>query len=231
VSDREPTPAEERVRRLLADARHREPVPEDVAERLDTVLDSLVAQRAADGTASPDGTGDHTGTGRRGDELASRRRRRVGVGLLAAAAATVVGLSVPAALEAGRDLATSTGASDTGEAGAAAEPEDASGGAEAEADGPEALAPEAAQPPVLRDASFARDVESAVSDDAGAAAQRGDAWCPTRAAWGEGRVVPVRYEGDRAVLVVRAAVTGSRRVDLFLCGGDDAVRTTSIGGG
>ena len=46
LSDPELTPAQERrVRRLLADARHDEPVPDDVAARLDA--------RAALGTLSP----------------------------------------------------------------------------------------------------------------------------------------------------------------------------------
>ena len=41
MSDPDLTPAEEQVRRLLADARHDEPMPDDVAERLDRVLADL----------------------------------------------------------------------------------------------------------------------------------------------------------------------------------------------
>jgi hypothetical protein len=233
VSDREPTPAEERVRRLLADARHREPVPQDVADRLDAVLDGLVAERAPHGAEDHHGAGDHADAGSAGDQLAARRRRRVAVGLLAAAAATVVGLSVPGVLEAARDLATSTGTSQAGQADSAAEPEDVTSGteAEAEADGPGAPVPQEVRVPVLRDASFTRDVEQAVSDAQDARALRGGSWCPTRAAWGEGRPVPVRYEGERAVLVLRAPADGGRRADVYLCGRDDPARSTTIGPG
>lgn len=84
MPNRDLTPAEEeQVRRLLADARHRAPVPEEVAARLDDVLTRLQAERAAtDGPTT--------------DELASRRRRRrLGAGLLAAAAVVVAGVSLP----------------------------------------------------------------------------------------------------------------------------------------
>jgi hypothetical protein len=82
-----PTPDEERVRRLLADARADEPVPADVAARLDAVL--------ADLAAAPGEGADRPDRGDRPNELARRRgRRRWLTGLTAAAALVVAGVVV-----------------------------------------------------------------------------------------------------------------------------------------
>ena len=48
MSDPELTPTEEQVRRLLADARHTEPMPDDVAARLDGVLADLPDELASE---------------------------------------------------------------------------------------------------------------------------------------------------------------------------------------
>ncbi|GGO73810.1 hypothetical protein [Nocardioides deserti] len=74
-----PDPREEEVRRRLADARHVEPLPVDVATRLDRVLAQL-----AEGEPLPSSV----------DELSVRRRRRAAGLLAAAAAVTVVGLGL-----------------------------------------------------------------------------------------------------------------------------------------
>ncbi|MCW2791044.1 MAG: hypothetical protein JWO76_142, partial [Nocardioides sp.] len=82
MSDDDPdlTPEQEReVRRLLADARHTEPVPGDVAARLDRVLAELAA-------GEPGPTPVTT--------LASRRRHRAVSVLVAAAAVVVVGIGL-----------------------------------------------------------------------------------------------------------------------------------------
>ena len=100
--DPDVTPEQEaRLRRLLARARHDEPVPDDIAARLDRVLEQLGSEEAAPGPADGRGQSDSAGSttaapGPHGRDaelvaLASRRRRRVGV-LLAAAAVVVVGL-------------------------------------------------------------------------------------------------------------------------------------------
>jgi hypothetical protein len=91
-----PTPDEERVRRLLADARVDEPVPADVAARLDAVLAGLAAapSEEEDGADRADGA-DRIHRAGRGDELARRRgRRRWLTGLTAAAALVVAGVVV-----------------------------------------------------------------------------------------------------------------------------------------
>lgn len=90
--------AQEAVRRLLAEARHDEPVPGEVADRLDRVLAGLAeADGLVDGSSAP--TGESLGAhpteaveaapGSAVVDLGARRRRRV-VGLLGAAAAAVV---------------------------------------------------------------------------------------------------------------------------------------------
>lgn len=65
-------------------------------------------------------------------------------------------------------------------------------------------------------------------------------WCRIRNAWGEGTVLPVRYlVGDdaetQAVVVVRPAASGGpdaeSRADLFVCGEDEAVRSTTVPAG
>lgn len=76
------------VRRLLADARHDEPIPTDVADRLDRVLAGL----AAGGTP----TDDEPVTGRAPvvDLAAQRRRSRARNLLVAAAAVVAVGVGI-----------------------------------------------------------------------------------------------------------------------------------------
>lgn len=79
------TPAQERaVRDLLADARHDEAMPADVAGRLDATLADLVAARETTGDPTSSAASSVT-------PLAARRRRRRVAGALVAAAAVVVG--------------------------------------------------------------------------------------------------------------------------------------------
>ena len=98
----EPTPAEEQVRRLLAEARHNAPMPEDVATRLDRVLSGLSDERRdaeiADRSVAV------------AADLAAARRRRTARNLLIAAAAVVaVGFGLNAA-----DLTLSSDQADSG---------------------------------------------------------------------------------------------------------------------
>ena len=83
------TPEQEEVRRLLADARHSGPMPDDVADRLDSVLAGLAAGSAdeLDGHAAAPAGGAVV-------SLASRRRRRAATALVAAAAVVAVGIGL-----------------------------------------------------------------------------------------------------------------------------------------
>ena len=77
-SDNPLTPAEEEVRRLLAETRHTEPTPPDVVARLDRVLGDLAQE--------PDRTAPVV-------DLARRRRRAASL-LVAAAAVVAVGIGI-----------------------------------------------------------------------------------------------------------------------------------------
>ena len=77
-SDDPLTPAEEEVRRLLAEARHTGPTPPDVVARLDRVLGDLSQEPVRTAPVV---------------DLA-RRRRRVGTLLVAAAAVVAIGVGV-----------------------------------------------------------------------------------------------------------------------------------------
>jgi hypothetical protein len=117
---------EERVRRMLADARHTEPLPTDVAERLDRVLAELAGQSApGPTTTSAAATADTAAEPRRGASvlpLTPARRRRAGRLVLAAAAVVVVGFGATQVLDgAGSDQgSSSTGGSARSEAGGGA---------------------------------------------------------------------------------------------------------------
>lgn len=86
----------EAVRRLLADARADQPIPDDVAGRLDDVLAGLVGERAAGDVAAEAGDQPGVEVGAPADQPGSAtviplRRRRWPKVLLAAAAVTVFG--------------------------------------------------------------------------------------------------------------------------------------------
>lgn len=217
MSDADPTPAEDQVRRLLADARHEEPVPADVAARLDGVLADLRAESRRTPVA---------------DDLAARRRRRTARNLLVAAAAVVVagvGISQVDLGSSGDDSAGSTSA-DAPESSALR----SDAGAQNE------LAAPHPRPLVLRSEDFDRQVrrlrpgatldplpESLTDSSAGDLA--GADWCDDPA-WGGGERLPVRYDGMRGVLVLRTPVDGSRVADLYLCGETTPTRSVTIPG-
>lgn len=84
MTEPELTPAQaEAVRRLLADARHDGPMPEDVAVRLEGFVAGLAAERAAERAAESE-----TGT------VLPLRRRRWAQALVAAAAVAAVGVGL-----------------------------------------------------------------------------------------------------------------------------------------
>ena len=117
------TPAQdEEVRRLLADARHDEPMPPEVAARMDRVLDDLAAEPSRRAPVV---------------DLAARRRR-VSSLLVAAAAVVVVGIGIGQVGGGGDD--DSPESSSAGDAGGVEAPE-LDSGADREA-APEEPAPE-----------------------------------------------------------------------------------------
>lgn len=244
----EPTPQEEQVRRLLAEARHTAPTPDDVVARLDGVLADLGRERAGAGRPAelPTPPGDLAG---------ARRRRTVRNLLVAAAAVVAVGVGLNEA-----DLTVSGGGEDSAPAvtsgGAGAD--SAAGTGERGAAGGEADQPEAAEPSTVGGREFLLDrapvrltserfgpqvrrlqaqeptpaVDGLMATQSDAEPER-NGWGAFRAScstdgWGTGRLVAVRYDGDLGALVFRRAHGETQVVDLYLCGSDEPIRSITL---
>jgi len=221
---RDLTPDEEsRVRRLLADARHTDPVPDEVVARLDRVLAGLAEEPGREAAVV---------------RLADRRRRVTRL-LVAAAAVVVVGFGGSQVIDglgsASMDAATS------GDAESAAEPAEDSGEVGADLDGEpnegssdqESGAPTAAQDRVakVRPESFAADTEALRDGARNYALQEQRSALRdvcTTGAWGAGRYVAVRYAGDPGWIVFRRPQGTTQVADLFLCGSELASRSLTL---
>jgi hypothetical protein len=222
------TPEEEQVRRLLADARHREPMPEDVAARLDDVLSGLQEHPAPVVRTSPSGA----------DLDAARRRRRVRSWVLAAAAVVVLGV--------GFNQVDWTGPSG-GDSTSSDSVADSAAGAEAPAESSEEDRDLRTAVRRLSSERFGEEVEllratraTLSSDQAPLAASRPDGldvFQDGKAEYsvvcdlgrlGLGRAVPVRYDGERGWLVFRVPEGDTQVVDLYLCGRDEPTRSVTL---
>lgn len=240
MSEPELTPTEEQIRALLADARLDEPMPADVAARLEGVLADL-GDETVPASVAP--LPDH----------AARHRRRLRNLVLAAAAVVVVGVgSTQIDLPGGGDADSGTAAHDQSDALRSESGGDAA--ASAPAPGPLVLHSDTFERQVRRYALLQRRLASldlsALRDDssapaapdstgpagsaetgAGAALEsRAEGYAARCAAGGlgRGRKVPARYDGQAAVLVVRPPEAGERRVDLYLCGAGGPTRSTTV---
>lgn len=232
MSDPDLTPSEEQVRRLLADARHDESVPDDVAVRLDRVLAELQGESRR--TPAP-------------VDLAARRRRRIGRNVLVAAAAVVVvGVGISRV-----DLSGPGDSDSSGSGSTAADAPEASGAREAAPGGDRSLLSLAGRPIVLHrsdfdqrvkrmhggstlnrltatlDEGYSGELQDFAANDLSVGART---WC-NDPAWGTGRRVAVRYDGKRGVLVVRPLSRGARVTDLYLCGDATPTRSTTVPAG
>ena len=229
------TPQHDAVRRLLADARHTEPAPPEVVARLDDALAALVAERGAE--APPSGPVAPV-------PLASRRRRAVGIGLLAAAAVVVAGLGVGQVLPGGGSdagSADSTAAGASRDASSDDSPDDSADsdtGLERSAEGsagagPESLrsyAPQSGEPVLASDDPEL--VDQLVELRSQGVTFRGDASAVTSPCLGPaddgGRRVPVQLDGSPGVVVFRRPDGGTQRVELYSCAAPDPVRTLTV---
>lgn len=250
------TPEQEAdVRRLLAEARHDDPLPPDVATRLDRVLAQLAA-------------GDPDLDPAQVVELASRRRHRAASLLVAAAAIVAVGVGI------GQVLPTGGSDSDSAADSADAAAKDFAG-TESSAD--ELLlarrAPRAHSGPAeVRSGHFTTDVvragqfsgvrlrsvsldsayaaEAPVPDAAGAEMDGNttdsadgvnadgnsvlgglsakSAYECAPGPYGAGRLVAVLYDGEPAVLAFRRPMGDSRIVDLMQCDTGNILRSVTL---
>lgn len=223
MTDEHPeSPEIEAVRRLLADARHTEPMPDDVIARLDRALADLKQEPGDESTATVVPLGDS-------QEIDRQRRRRRAAGLLVAAAVIVVGGFVAAQNLPGSGPNTPAG----GSAGSAAE-----GSARSTAGagtGPEARVPRTSDGAVVvhpeRLAATAlaarRELETLASRPH--AARRYDlaqsSCVPTPR---HGKVVRAVYRRAPAALVYHRPVDGSQDVDLVVCGSSRPIRSVTL---
>lgn len=228
------TPAQDdAVRALLASARHTEPIPDEVAARLDATLASLTGDRHE--TRAPVVT------------LASRRRRTASTLLLAAAAVVVAGVGIGQVLStdgaddsagSGSESVMSTqdraaGKSDGVPYSAEAEAPD-EGGAELQNDSSARTAPSpgsgllAELRSLSSDTALRPQVRKLRSVSAATASDPASDTACAGPDVGSGTTVPVTYDGVPGALVFRLPSGSSQRVDVFLCGEREALRTLTL---
>lgn len=225
---------EEAVRRQLVAARHTEPMPADVAGRLDDVLAGLQAGRAEPAAAPESNV----------VPLASRRRHKIAQGIVAAAAVVAVGVGVTQVLgnvgggssdDAGEAPAVASDRDDAGEdsGGYAREeaPKGASPSTPAELD---AMTEDYASAPEVRSESFQRDVTRLTPGYSKSALERKaelfrltEQCAPTSPPAGHD-ALRVRYDDQPAILAFRKLVGGKQRVDLYLCATGVRERSATI---
>ena len=224
-------PDAEAVRRLLADARHTGPIPDDVADRMDAVLTDLAAS-PVDAPEPAAAREDPVVV-----SLAAQRRRRAAAMLVAAAAIVVGGVVAAQHLP---------GSSSQPDASPASRQQDSAalgntGGGSVRPNAPGALRlDDVAGPARIRhgrllvrpqhftgDALAARRVlqrkapASAYEFLSGSASA-----CAVPGAGGQR--VSATYQRAPAVLVFRAPGSGSQVVDLYLCGSSSPVRSATL---
>lgn len=211
-----------RIRALLADARHTEPMPVDVVARLDRVLEGLAQDRAPIAPVI---------------DLA-RRRRTAAKLLVAAAAVVVAGVGVGQVLPdvGGDDTSAQDAQAPVADSQEESQANGGAGGDDAsraptqdyDTSSPEAAAGNVAR---IRKAHFGADVRLLRSqlggDDAKAFAAAPDTAC-LPAPVGEGTVLAVEYDGAAAALVLRPPAGDTQVVDLYLCGQTSPQRSITL---
>ena len=240
------SPAEEAaVRARLAEARHTDPVPDHVVARLDGVLADLTAERTAEPSAVP------SADRREPDDapvapvvpLASRRRRALSTGLVAAAAVVALGVALPQVLDStgGSDSASSGSAADSGGSVAEAGPgqgsgddsDDAAAGSApselAEGDGAassERAGSAFAAPLALRSDEALRPAVRPLARQGAVTAYDASPGCVLDV--GAGDRVDATWDGLPAVVVLRPVEEGRQDVEVFVCGSDEVVASTTL---
>ena len=237
--DPELSPEQEaHVARLLSGARANEPIPADVAARLEGVLGELSAERPGTPPMAPVL-----------DLAARRRRRRAGWLLSAAAAVLVVGVGTGIVIrpDAGGDEASSAVDDQSadqklkrGDSAAEAAPEEAPSPTAAPTSPPSAsqIMPRLPAPVRLTPNNLNRQILKLQAEQgipADASEVKGDAQLTSAtnfvcapARFGPGTLRPVYYLGQPAVLVFAPPVGKTQVVELLRCGSADRLRSTTV---
>ncbi|HEX5090664.1 MAG TPA: hypothetical protein VFV89_22840 [Nocardioides sp.] len=218
------------VRRRLAEARHDEPIPAEVAARLDRVLAGLSRD-------DPGSTG-----GAPVIDLAARRRRRNAAAVLAGAAAVIVaGFAIGQVVDvgSGSDDASSSSAADR----ATASNDSAGGvGLQGESAEPSAPVPSPAEAQAflrLRSAHLERDLASQLGKPQGDASAVRSPTEESYAALGCSTPVPANkyapdelypalFDGRPAVVVLAPPAAGEQRADVLSCDTAATLATATI---
>ena len=226
------TPQQDAVRRLLAEARHDGPTPPEVVARLDETLTTLHAERSKAADTAPV------------VDLAARRRRFVGAGVLAAAAVVVAGVALGQVLPQGGSGSDSAGSAESFDSGDAstdsgsesesgAGGDDGGGDAAAGSESPEELSGKVPAPRQLPELSLDEDLDedltSLRSDSRRVATLSADALVACQVGEvGEGRQVLVQVDGQPGLVVFRTAQGAGQEADVYLCGDPEPVRTLTL---
>lgn len=240
------TPDDEaRIRALLSGARATDPIPQEVAVRLDDALVGLAAERSVDPVEPSPATGSEASI----HPFARTRRHRVVALLGAAAAVAVVGLGVGALLDHDSDSASDSAATGSsvergekaateGEALKSVAPESASASDQVEADAPawEKVVP-APRAAGVRSRHLTHDLAAIQSDylPSPGRARYGKTLihqpqgftCPT-ADWGRGVLVAATYDGDPAYVAFRRPMGSTQVVEVLQCGTAEVLRSTTL---
>jgi hypothetical protein len=218
------TPEQEEVRRLLAEARHVDPMPDDVVDRLDRVLAGLATESGDDRVAAPAASV---------VSLASRRRHRAKTALVAAAAVVAVGIGLGQVI--GDGVGGGGGADST--AASSAQERESSADLDARADSEYLVVTE---PLPVRPEHFSSDVRrirgglrSLVTDQTSKSppalsSSPSEDYACAAASSGPGALVPVRYGSRRGVLLFEPVRGDSQVVELFACGNAEALRSVTL---
>ena len=223
------TPEQEEVRRLLAEARHVDPMPDDVVDRLDQVLTGLATESGDDRVAAPAASV---------VSLASRRRHRAKTALVAAAAVVAVGIGL------GRVIGDGVGGGGGADSTAASSAQERESSADRDGAGLDARADSeylvVTEPLPVRPEHFSSDVrrirgdlrslvadQTSKSPPALSSSPPEDYACAA-AGSGPGALVPVRYGSRRGVLLFGPVRGDSQVVELFACGNAEALRSVTL---
>lgn len=233
------TPEQDAVRRLLADARHDGPTPPEVVARLDETLASLVSERVSERASERASASAPRSTRASIVDLGARRRRTVGIGLLAAAAVVVAGVALGQGLPrmSGSDSADSTSGGSVAESRDYAGEEGAPSSDAGADQGPESLKsttvdPEAGVPTLSSTHDDLDDDLLDLRSSATDGSERSDAagvlsGCDLRGI-GRGRRVVAQVDGQVGIVVFRRPDGAAQQADLYVCGRPAPVRTLTL---